>query len=292
MGYYGDITTGAVVDHSARRENDISAALNAFGKTGDPRLTTKGANYNRIPVCNLGSTDLIAGTPVRLTGKADDTGSIFDVERASDASKPYGILLDDLAKGGTSSALFSGSAIIEINIRNKSHGYAAPIAGVMESSDSGICRILWKSGETGKMKCVILLGSGGAGGGYSGMFKIVQTEAGDDKKKPKIKIVDGSNLAAENCGIAMINNKQFTIPAKEFSVESGGYVLLTSEYDESAKAPKTPEFKLEKTLPGHNDNTARIIIGRVGLNGNNVAIVQEQHGMAQGFIWGNCEDGK
>lgn len=209
MGYYGDITVGDVVDHSARRENDISAALNAFGKTGDPKLTAKGANYNRIPVCNLGSIDLTAGTPVRLTGKADDTGSIFDVEQASDASRPYGILLGDLPKGGTSSTLIDGVVLIDVVLKNKNHEYADPGSAGMESASTGQCRILWRSAETGNARCVVLLSPGG--NNHTGPFAV--------------SIKDGK--LSVSAGFLNCNGSNYqSVPATDGIPPSSGYLCV------------------------------------------------------------------
>ncbi len=291
MGLYEKIVPNNDIDHSARRENDVSDLLNRLGGTGVPSLKSKGANYSRIVACNFGTADLTMGMAVKFTGKADESGTAFDVEKATDLTKPYGILLNDLPKTGSAGVLLSGATIIEVELKSASHEYAAPSpAGTLESADSGNCRILWRKAATGKQTCLILLGGGGGGSSYKGAFTVIDVSKDN---KTIVRVCDGTNPnLTGNCGIAWINNKRFSIPVKEFTVESAGYIILSSEYNESGKAPKQPEMTFEKSLPSDNDLKSLNVIARIGLSGKTPIITQEQHGMVQGFIWGNCEDDK
>ncbi len=133
-------------------------------------------------------------------------------------------------------------------------------------------------------------GASGGGTSYRGAFTVIDTSKDD---KPKVKVCDGTTPESSTCGIARINNKRFNIPAKEFDIDSAGFIILTSEYDTDGKTPKTPEMKFEKSLPADSDLKALILIARIGLIEKITPLItQEQHGMAQGFIWGNCEDDK
>lgn len=226
MGLYNKIVPGNDIDHSARRENDISGLLNQFGDTGTPSAKSRGANYNRIVACNFGSVDLTMGMAVKFTGKTDESGTIFDVEKATDSTKPYGILLNDLPALGAAGVLLSGATLIEVNLKSNSHEYAVPsAAGTLESASAGQCRILWKGAETGKTRCVVLLCPGD--NNHTGPFAV------------SIK----DNKLSVSAGFLNCNGSSYrTVPATDGIAPQSGYLCVCCSPNQKGGWTK-PEVK-------------------------------------------------
>ena len=81
--------------------------------------------------------------------------------------KPYAILLEPVAAHEIGRAMLLGLTPAKVSIQSSDDQYAVPKpnsdSGELQSSETGVARILWKAGGSGSQWCVLQLG--GAGGG-------------------------------------------------------------------------------------------------------------------------------
>lgn len=90
-------------------------------------------------------------TPVFTAGTPDATDNAF------------AITIEPTAAGTISKAVVSGVAVVDVNVSDITHQFAAPAAGqtgYLASAASGPARILWKDTGTGIKRAVVLLGVG------------------------------------------------------------------------------------------------------------------------------------
>lgn len=152
--------------------------------------------------------------------------------------------------------------------------------------------------EDWTIRCIMESFSGGGGGGksskYDGYFAVVDASetAEDGTRALKIRVVDGADSAAANCGYVRINNTGFEVAVFEKSVTTSSYLYLKSTLDTAQKppVPGTPSFVLSPGRAGYEDESCYILIARIIVKDNTLRIIQEQHGEATGIIWGECED--
>ncbi len=82
---------------------------------------------------------------------------------------PYAVLLEPIEIGKIGRALLLGITPAKVNIQDSEDQFAIPSVdsnnGALESSDSGVARILWKAGNSGEQWCMLQLGGAGSGGG-------------------------------------------------------------------------------------------------------------------------------
>lgn len=129
--------------------------------------------------------------------------------------------------------------------------------------------------------------------GYDGYFAVVDASetAEDGTRALKIRVIDGADSAAANCGYVRINNTGFEVAVFEKSVTTSSYLYLKSTLDTAQKppVPGTPSFVLSPGRAGYEDESCYILIARIIVKDNTLRIIQEQHGEATGIIWGECE---
>ena len=82
--------------------------------------------------------------------------------------KPYAVLLEPIAAGQIGRAMVLGITPAKVSIQDAEDEYAVPTAGssngALESSSTGVARILWKAGGSGTVWCLLQLGGAGSGG--------------------------------------------------------------------------------------------------------------------------------
>ena len=88
--------------------------------------------------------------------------------------KPYAVLLEPIAAGQVGRAMVLGITPAKVSIQDAEDEYAVPTAGssngALESSSTGVARILWKAGGSGTVWCLLQLGGAGSGAGGEKAF--------------------------------------------------------------------------------------------------------------------------
>lgn len=81
----------------------------------------------------------------------------------------YVILLEPIAAGAIGRAMILGVTPAKVTISNSEDNFAVPkvgsSTGELESSSSGVARILWKGAGSGAQWCILQLGGAGSGSG-------------------------------------------------------------------------------------------------------------------------------
>ena len=132
-----------------------------------------------VPMKNMEERDyprfsalVITGVAISPTANEDEFVScptVFEGQKMTSEREdmPYAILLEPIAAGEIGRAMLLGLTPAKVAILSADDQYAVPKAnsdnGALESSETGVARILWKAGGSGTQWCVLQLG--GAGGG-------------------------------------------------------------------------------------------------------------------------------
>lgn len=101
---------------------------------------------------------------------------VFEGSRMTEAraDKPYAILMEPIASQSIGRAMILGVTPAKVLINDSEDGFAIPRAGSstgeLESSPTGVARILWKGTGSGVQWCILQLGGAGAGGGGEKAF--------------------------------------------------------------------------------------------------------------------------
>ena len=115
---------------------------------------------------------VITGVAVSPSANEDEFVScptVFEGQKMTTEREdmPYAILLEPIEPGEIGRAMLLGLTPAKVTIKSAEDQYAVPKAnsedGALESSETGVARILWKAGGSGLQWCVLQLG--GAGGG-------------------------------------------------------------------------------------------------------------------------------
>ena len=132
-----------------------------------------------VPMKNMEERDyprfsalVITGVAISPSANEDEFVScptVFEGQKMTSEREdmPYAILLEPIAAGEIGRAMLLGLTPAKVAIQSTDDQYAVPKAnsdnGALESSETGVARILWKAGGSGTQWCVLQLG--GAGGG-------------------------------------------------------------------------------------------------------------------------------
>ena len=132
-----------------------------------------------VPMKNMEERDyprfsalVITGVAISPSANEDEFVScptVFEGQKMTSEREdmPYAILLEPIAAGEIGRAMLLGLTPAKVAILSADDQYAVPKAnsdnGALESSETGVARILWKAGGSGTQWCVLQLG--GAGGG-------------------------------------------------------------------------------------------------------------------------------
>ena len=116
---------------------------------------------------------VITGVAVSPSANEDEFVScppVFEGQRmiAEREGMPYAVLLEPVEAGRIGRAMLLGLTPAKVVINSADDKYAVPKvgsdAGALESSATGVARILWKAGGSGTQWCVLQLGGAGGGG--------------------------------------------------------------------------------------------------------------------------------
>ena len=133
-----------------------------------------------VPLKNMEDRDyprfsalVITGVAVSPSANEDEFVScptVFEGQRmiAEREDMPYAVLLEPIPAKEIGRAMLLGLTPAKVVINSADDKYAVPKAGsdsgVLESSATGVARILWKAGGSGTQWCVLQLGGAGGGG--------------------------------------------------------------------------------------------------------------------------------
>ena len=134
-----------------------------------------------VPLKNMEDRDyprfsalVITGVAISPSANEDEFVScptVFEGQRmtAEREDMPYAIFLEPVAAHEIGRAMLLGLTPAKVAINSADDKYAVPKAGsdsgALESSATGVARILWKAGGSGTQWCVLQLGGAGGGGG-------------------------------------------------------------------------------------------------------------------------------
>ena len=132
-----------------------------------------------VPLKNMEDRDyprfsalVITGVAVSPSANEDEFVScptVFEGQRMTSEREdmPYAVLLEPIAAREIGRAMLLGLTPAKVSIQSSDDQYAVPKpnsdSGELQSSETGVARILWKAGGSGSQWCVLQLG--GAGGG-------------------------------------------------------------------------------------------------------------------------------
>ena len=90
------------------------------------------------------------------------------------ADKPYVILMEPIASQAIGRAMILGVTPAKVVVNDSEDGFAVPRpgsqTGELESSSTGVARILWKGTGSGAQWCIVQLGGAGSGSGGEKAF--------------------------------------------------------------------------------------------------------------------------
>ena len=149
------------------RQNSLGTGLKSgIGGGIVPMKNMEETAYPRV------SALVITGVAVSPSANEDEFVScptVFEGQKMTTEREdmPYAILLEPIEPGEIGRAMLLGLTPAKVTIKSAEDQYAVPKAnsedGALESSETGVARILWKAGGSGLQWCVLQLG--GAGGG-------------------------------------------------------------------------------------------------------------------------------
>ena len=150
------------------KQNTLGAGVGSgIGGGIVPMKNMEDAAYPRF------SALVITGVAVSPSANEDEFVScppVFEGQRMTSEREgmPYAVLLEPIEAGEIGRAMLLGLTPAKVIINSADDKYAVPKAGsdsgALESSATGVARILWKAGGSGTQWCVLQLGGAGGGG--------------------------------------------------------------------------------------------------------------------------------
>ncbi len=246
--------------------------------------------FAALALTDLQITPAQAGDPVFKSTVPTFSGSRMTAALSED--KAYAILLEPVAANAVGRALLLGVVPAKVTVTDASHLFAKPTdgsaTGALESSDSGVARILWKAGNSGSQWCMLQLGGAGSGGGvYNGLFKLADSsEVNKDTGEVtafKFKVLDGNNPKYTGTMPCYVNGQAFNIPVFESDVSSSStpqyvYIKFTIPHEKNGNAAAVAakcEIVLEKEAQSQDEDYAFYQIGRIAFVNRKMKLYQD-----------------
>lgn len=140
-------------------------------------------------------------------------------------------------------------------------------------------------------------GQTGGGMEYNGYFKVVDaSETKEDGTKTlKLKVIDGADTTASNCGYAQVNGSMLHVPVLELEIGSHGQekllLILKSELDmqKIPPVPQMPVLEISNEWPEAKENSGCCLLATIAVTGDAMTIVQQSFGVPNIFIFGSCQ---
>ena len=139
---------------------ELQRRLGAGGRTATPQVNTA-IIYGQ----NNSGGDLTEGAVVEITGTPLDAATAqypwFTIEARSGNDPFCGVLLDPIEDGGIGRVVVSGVAFADVDIvdTDNTHARVVPGSTTLKGDFGGWCRILYKPGGTGVLRCAVLVGA-------------------------------------------------------------------------------------------------------------------------------------
>ncbi len=221
MASFPEVTVKDKFEPNARLSNAVRNMVNSADgfKAGAQKRTN--TNVIRVACYNATTSTITSGTAVMFgeTAIADDVYPIKPYDGTADAL--WGVLSTTIEAQGCGSAVVMGC--VTVNASGSGDYVTANADGTFVRGDEGV-PIIYASGSS----CLILLGGGSSGSGYSGNFAVTW-EGGD-----KLNISSGYL----NC-----NGFEYkSISATTISLASGTLCLCTEPTYSSNGTWTTPTF--------------------------------------------------
>ncbi len=160
MAFIGKINQGDTYVPSASALNATADKVNAFPNSGEKALGRFRDGALRIPVYNIGSVVIPAGSAVTLRYDIANTVSgIVPVVKYDGSERPWGVVEDRLTEGSVGSCVVSGAVKIDVSYSGGAvQPYVVPSTSnpsVFSLSSEGTARLLGL-GANGKGSLVLL----------------------------------------------------------------------------------------------------------------------------------------
>lgn len=101
---------------------------------------------------------------------------VLAADAPTDETSPVAVTVEPIADGEVGRAVILGVAVVDVDVNDAGHTFAAPAAAQtlkLESAAEGPVKILWRdAGSSGTKRAVVLIGAG-AGGGDENSVDIV-----------------------------------------------------------------------------------------------------------------------
>lgn len=122
-------------------------------------------------------------TDIAVTADANETefiscAPVFIGKKMSTetAERPFAILLEPIGAGEIGRAMLMGITPAKVDIKNDDDAYAVPSptsdTGALDSSSSGVARIVWRGSAKGEQWCLLQLGGAGDGTSNGGHISV------------------------------------------------------------------------------------------------------------------------
>ena len=235
---------------------------NAFSNGG---ILIDVCNDSSEPINIYSPIELVAPMPVLTDTLAVDYNSrrpAFKGKAASSSTKDVFVISQNkILPKEIKPCLALGMTVAKVTISSAAHQYAVPDTanpGKLKSAALGICRILWKAGDSGEVWTMLQLGgSGGGDSEYNGYFKVISSGTN------KIKVIDGANPEATVCG-SFTAGSNISCAATELTTSGAGVVYIRIYRNNNAW---DYEFGFAATLPSVSQEIY-IPLASVDVSGN------------------------
>lgn len=157
MGFFPDVSPGAPFRPSAVLENNLRHMVNALNGFQTPSLGKTRGGAVKIQVYNSTTELITSGTGVNFDDSKKPSGDAIPAIPCSDASKPWGVIPENLKPNEMGDCIISGPVRVKISGAG-SCAQPGKDPKIFERGESGAV-VLYANEENG----VILLGGGGGG---------------------------------------------------------------------------------------------------------------------------------
>lgn len=190
MGFVRKINQGETYVPSASGINATADKVNEFPRNGERNIRRSIDGALRIPVYNIGSSVIAAGSAVTLCyDSGNAVGGVVPVVKYDGSERPWGVMEDRLTENAVGSCVISGAVTVDVTYSGGTvHPYVVPSTSNPSKftlSAEGMAKLLGL-GANGKGS-LVLLQMPVSGDKVKGAFDVTLDENG------KIKVYDSSN---------------------------------------------------------------------------------------------------
>ena len=159
------VAAGQPIPRSANLWNNIIGCANdyALRQLGQPGVQSpQPIPTDIVKIKNSSGSHVRLGEVLEISGfllTAVKRDSLWFDGDTPDATRPFAIAMQDMPTDAIDRGQVSGICVALVNVTDADHDYAEVVSGepVLQSSDSGPLRILFKPTGTGEKTCAVLL---------------------------------------------------------------------------------------------------------------------------------------